>query len=159
VQDLQLIALAINLDYTWIRRNAARRIDRILVEAQFLDAFPMLSACCKDRVLSYHHPVVMSTSQLTWGPIPFRILDYWPNEPKFIKVFKNKWLQLTGLPFHKKLVKMRAPLKKWNWEIFGHIDQRIQSFQREMAKLDLIAQERELNEVEWHRRSALQSQL
>jgi len=81
------------------------------------------------------------------------------NEPSFIKVFKKEWVQLTGLPFHMKVVKMREPLRKWNREVFGHIDQKIKSFQKEMAKLDLKAQEFMLDEVEWHRRDALQSLL
>ena len=43
VQDLQLIDLAINLKYALVRRKAVSRIDRVLVEAQFLESFPMLS--------------------------------------------------------------------------------------------------------------------
>uniref|UniRef100_A0A7C9DIR8 Uncharacterized protein n=1 Tax=Opuntia streptacantha TaxID=393608 RepID=A0A7C9DIR8_OPUST len=58
-----------------------------------------------------------------------------------------------------KLKRMKAPLKKWNREVFGHIDLKISSFQKEITKLDLLAQERQLQECEWHRRSALQSQL
>ena len=119
----------------------------------------MLSTYCKDRAFSNHYSVVLSSSQLSWGPIPFRSLDCSLTEPSFIKVFKKEWVQLTGLPFHRKLVKMREPLRKWNREIFGHIDQKIKSFQKEWAKVDLKAQEFLLDELEWHRMEALQSQL
>ena len=55
IQDLQLIDMEINLKFTWLRRNAASRIDRILVEAEFLEAFPGLQAHCKDKILSLIH--------------------------------------------------------------------------------------------------------
>ena len=76
-----------------------------------------------------------------------------------MQVFRNEWLQLAGLPLDQKLKKMKDPLKKWNREVFGHIDLKIQSFQKELAHIDLLAQDRELLETEWHRRAALQSQL
>ena len=68
-------------------------------------------------------------------------------------------MQLTGLPLDQKLKKLKAPIRKWNREVFGHIDLKIQAFQKELTKLDLIAQDRELQEPEWHRRYAVQCQL
>ena len=135
------------MKYTWIRRNVASRIDKMLVEAQFMGAFPNMLAFCKDRLLSDHYPIVLSSSQLSWGLAPFRSLDCWLQKPSFIQVFKKEWLQLTGLPFNEKLKKLKASLKKWNREVFGHIDHRIQAFQVEMAKLDAQAQDCELQEI------------
>jgi len=76
-----------------------------------------------------------------------------------MQVFRQEWVQLADMPLVQKLKRMKAPLKKWNREVFGHIDQRIQAFQKELEKLDLLAQVRELQEMEWHRRAAVQSQL
>ena len=36
VQDLEAIDLEINQKYTWMRSNAASRIDRILVDAEIV---------------------------------------------------------------------------------------------------------------------------
>jgi len=66
-----------------MRRNAASRIDRAMIDTEFMEIFPGIKAYCKDRMLSDHHPLL----------------------------------------------------------------------------LDEQAQERELEEIEWHRRNALQTQL
>jgi len=98
IQDLQLIDMEINLKFTWLRRNAASRIHRMLVEAEFLEAFPGLQAYCKDRILSDHHPILLASNQVSWGPVPFRSLDGWLKEPSFMQVFKREWVQLAGIP-------------------------------------------------------------
>ena len=88
----------------------------MLVEAQFMETFPGIHAFRKDRMLSDHHPILLSSTQLSWGPTPFRSLDCWLQEPNFIHIFKKEWLQLSGLPLDKKLKEVKTPLKKWNRE-------------------------------------------
>ena len=76
---------------------------------------------------------------------------------KFCEIFEKEWVQLAGIPLDQKLKKLKAPLRKWNKEVFGHIDMKIQAFKKELVKIDEQAQERELEEIEWHRRNALQT--
>jgi len=159
IQDDQMIDMEINIKFTWMRNNAASRLDRMLISAEFMDKFPGSHAYCKERVLSDHYPIILAFYSAKWGPTPFRSLDCWLKEPSFVQVFKNEWQQLVGLPLEQKLKRMKAPLKKWNREVFGHIDSKIQSFQKELAQIDLLAQNRELQECDWQRRAALQSQL
>jgi len=64
IHDLQLIDVDINLKYPRMRRNIARRIDRMLVETQFMETFPNIHAFYKIRLLSYHYPILLSSSQL-----------------------------------------------------------------------------------------------
>jgi len=54
---------------------------------------------------------------------------------------------------------MKKPLKKWNKEIFGHIDTKIRSLQQEISKLDHVDQQLGLDETDSIRRKALQTQL
>ena len=159
IQDLSLIDLDINLKYTWMRSNAASRIDRALVDVELIQSFPGLRAYCKGRSFSDHHPIILAFSNVQWGPTPFRSLDCWLKDPGFIKVFQHEWIQLAGLSLDQKLKKIKAPLKKWNREVFGHIDNKIQAFQKELGRLDMVAQTRSLQETEWSRRMAVQSQL
>jgi len=107
IQDLQMIDMDINLKFTWMRRNAASRIDRILVGAEFMDSFPRLQAYCKDRLLSDHYPILLAFNAVSWGPQPFRSLDCWLKEPSFLQVFKKEWLQLTRIPLDQKLKKLK----------------------------------------------------
>jgi len=54
---------------------------------------------------------------------------------------------------------MKGPLRRWNREVFGHIALKIKVLSDEMLKVDHRAQLTELQDVDWHRREALQSQL
>ena len=45
-------------------------------------------------------------------------------------------VQLTCLSLEKKLKALRFPLRKWEKEVFGHIEHKIISFQTEITKLD-----------------------
>ena len=62
IQDLQLIDLEIEQKFTWMRKNAASRLDRILVTKEFVDKFQNIRVCCKSRMLSDHSPLVVFTS-------------------------------------------------------------------------------------------------
>jgi len=154
-----MVDLDINLKYTWMRINDASRIDKLLVDTEVIETLPGLRAYCKDRLFSDHHPIILALGNVEWRPLPFRSLDCWLKEPSFIQVFKYEWLQLAGLPLDQKLKKIKTPLKKWNRKVFGHIDLKIQTFQKELGKLDMLAQARALRDIEWNRRCAVQSQL
>jgi len=159
VFDLQLIDMDIGQSFTWIRRNAASRIDHILVDQAWMAYFPLSKAYCKGRSYSDHFPLLLSTAQGKWGPSPFRTLDCWLEEPSFMSTFKREWVHLSGLPLEKKLKMIKKPLKEWNRNTFGHIEQNINKFQREMDKIEREAQVRELQEEEWSRLDALRTQL
>jgi len=47
---------------------------------------------------------------------------------------------------------MKGPLRRWNRDVFRHIDSKIKVFKDELFKMDQRAQVTELLEVEWHRR-------
>jgi len=159
VFDLQLIDMDIGQNFTWFRRNAASRIDRIMVDKAWLDCFPLSKAYCQARGFSDHFPVILTSVQEDWGPIPFRTLDCWLEEPSFLNTFKKEWVKLSDLPLEKRLKLIKKPLKDWNRKSFGHIEQNIGKFQKEIDKLESVAQDRELQEEEWSRLEALRTQL
>jgi len=63
------------------------------------------------------------------------------------------------MALEQKLRRIKGPLRKWNREVFGHIDLKIKVLKDEMVKVDQKAQGLNLQEVDWHRREALQSHL
>jgi len=159
IQDLQLCDVELRQNFTWMRRSAASKIDRVFVDKEFFLTFPRLLAYCKNRMFSDHFPIVVGTSEIWWGPTPFRTLDCWLEEPSFLGTFKKEWVRLTGEPLEMKLKLLEKPLQKWNWEIFGHIDTKIWAFREELARLDDLAQTSELAHCEWFIREAIQTQL
>ena len=74
IQDLDLFYLDINQKYTWMRENAASRLDRIMVSKEVIERFQNLKVHCKERLLSDHFLVVLNTSRIIWGPV---LLDHW----------------------------------------------------------------------------------
>jgi len=110
-------------------------------------------------MFSYHFPIVFKSSVLKWSPTPFRTLDCWLEEPSFEKVFRKEWLQMEGKPLVSKLKLIKKPIKAWNKGVSGHIDSKLCSYQEAIRKLDKEAQSRTLDECDWVRMDALQSQL
>jgi len=86
VLDLQLIDMEIGQSFTWMWQNAASRIDQIMVQEELLRKFPDTKAFCKGRSFSDHYPIILVTTQIQWGPTPFRSLDVWLNEPSFLRI-------------------------------------------------------------------------
>jgi len=64
VQDLQLIDLEIDIQYTWMRKNSTSRIDRILVDKEVVLLFPKTKAYSRERAFSDHFPIVMASGLL-----------------------------------------------------------------------------------------------
>ena len=87
LSDLQLVDMDIGQNYTWFRKNAASRIDRVWVDKEILLKVPNGKVRCKGRLFSDHHPLVFTTEQVQWGPKPFRTIDSWLEEPSFMKTF------------------------------------------------------------------------
>jgi len=157
--DLQLVDMDIGQNFTWFRRNAASRIDRFWIDKEILLQVPNGNVKCKGRVFSDHHPLIFTTEHPPRGPIPFRSLDSWLEEPSFMKTFSKEWLQLTGKPLQQKLKLIKGPLKVWNKEVFGHIDTKITKFQADLQRLEMKAQENDLDDCDLSRMEALKSQL
>ena len=158
-QDLLLIDMNIDQQYTWLRKNSASKIDRILVDEEIIQSFPNSKAYCKDRMFSDHFPLVLNADASSRNHTPFRSLDCWLDEPSFEKVFRAEWLQLQGKSLESKLKQIKKPLRVWNKDVFGHIDLKISRFQEAIRELDKEAQSRSLIESEWCRLDALRTQL
>jgi len=157
--DLDAVDMNIGQNFTWYRKNAASRLDRFWIDKELLLKISSGSVHCKGRMFSDHHPLIFSSDQVEWGPSPFRTLDCWLEEPSFQKTFSLEWIQLAGLPLQEKLKLIKGPLKSWNKKVFGHIDNRISTFQAAIKVLEDKAQEGFLQESDNCRLEALSSQL
>lgn len=95
-----------------------------------------------------------------WGPKPFRFINAWTLHPQFLSVIKAAWLGtvVTGWAGYVILVKLRTlrwTLKKWNIEEFGNVSHSVKLAENELHNLDLMAESRELSEIEAGRRCEL----
>lgn len=65
--------------YTWYRPNgkAKSRLDRFLVSADWFNKCQDNCQFILQRNFSDHCPILLRSSNVVWGPKPFRVLDCW----------------------------------------------------------------------------------
>lgn len=93
-----------------------------------------------------------------WGPKPFRSLNVWFSHNKFKEFVDTEWHSLGNISGHMKLKAIRNPIKRWNKHTFGDIEHRIEVFQNQIQNLTHLGDQRDLDEVELARLSALNAE-
>ena len=76
-----------------------------------------------------------------WGPKPFRSLDVWLKEPGFKDMVKEKWKSYPRqgnnmFVFKVKMKCLKANLKRWNRDVFRHLESRKKKVLKEIEELD-----------------------
>ncbi|KAL8507118.1 hypothetical protein ACS0TY_017854 [Phlomoides rotata] len=114
--------------FTWYRPDGTckSKLDRILVNLEWITRWPNQVLKGLNRSLSDHCPIFMESARKDWGPRPFRFINAWVKHPKFKEFFEAKWsnYQVHGwaaFRLKEKLKRLRSDLKVWNREVFGVI--------------------------------------
>jgi len=76
-----------------------------------------------------------------WGPKPFRSIDVWLLDGDFKNLVKEKWnsYNVQGddtRRFKEKLKLLKADLKIWNKEVFGHLETTKSRILKDIEDLD-----------------------
>ncbi|MED6142875.1 DNA mismatch repair protein msh6 [Stylosanthes scabra] len=58
----------------------------------------------------------------------------------FKEVVKEEWSRLASIPCQEKLKRLKNPLRNWNKEKFGVIEQKITEIEREIQKVDELTE-------------------
>lgn len=90
-----------------------------------------------------------------WGMKPFKSLDVWLTDPRFKQLITQEWKNNIGMPAPHKLKLLKIPIKKWNKECFGNVDENIRRIENESKKIDIMGDGRDLNDEETSRFEAL----
>lgn len=160
IYNLQLIEIrAGNGKFTWFRGKSKSKLDRVLVQADWLVKIPSLRVTLLNRSVSDHCPVLTSDEMINWGPKPFRFLDCWLSHEGCLKVAKEAWLANSSLSIMDKLKGVKAQLKKWNLEEFGNIKFMISDCEQKIQRLDSLANNRDLSEDEMAERNKASADL
>lgn len=98
---------------------------------------------------SDHNPIVaQGIVNEEWGSKPFRLYNMWFNNPEFKKLLISQWKALENLPLHSKLKSLKHPIKQWSKKRYGELDYRIESLSKAHEKIQLMGEERCLNDME-----------
>ncbi|XP_072081146.1 uncharacterized protein [Arachis hypogaea] len=158
VQDMQLLDLPLNdRKFTWFRGRSCSRIDRVLVNIEWMEEFPDVRLKGGPRGLSDHCPLIVEDKRVGDGPRPFRSLDSWFTHDGFLSMVKNEWRNLGEAQFISKLKAMTGPLRIWHKNNFGGMDKRLKTLEEEIKKLDNMVSEGVYDGTMEARRKALVS--
>ncbi|CAN1152523.1 hypothetical protein LINPERHAP2_LOCUS18799, partial [Linum perenne] len=108
--------------FTWSCNCTLSRIDRALVNAEWIRSMPESSVLHLHKIKSDHRPIVLcpATQVVSSNCKPFRFLSAWMSHPSFDALVKNKWIAGTDLP--NALSAMSGDLKKWNKHTFAKLE-------------------------------------
>ncbi|XP_050281855.1 uncharacterized protein LOC126722746 [Quercus robur] len=116
--------------FTWSNdREVAlkARLDRFLFSADWEDKFPTVSQRRISRLCSDHFPIVLDGGSFQRGCMLFRFENMWLKDEGFVDRVWSWWdsYQVYGAPsfiLANKLKLLKNDLKKWNVEVFGHVE-------------------------------------
>ncbi|CAL5344813.1 unnamed protein product [Camellia sinensis] len=160
IDKLELVDMPmLGRQFTWCNAmdgDRWSRIDRFLIDPRWLEEFK-LKQWGLPRSISDHCPILLMEDERDWGPKPFRFINAWCLHPKFKTEVKNCWeaFQVSGwasFRLLKKLGNLKSHLKRWNCEVFGNIEEKLKKAEDELHEWDLIAEGRNLQDVEIKRR-------
>ncbi|CAN1136492.1 hypothetical protein LINPERHAP2_LOCUS9487 [Linum perenne] len=107
--------------FTWKWGAVNERLDRALINPEWLVAFPHTKVSNLFRIKSDHRAILADMGskerdKLVW---PFRFLAPWLSHSEFGSFLRDKWERGSDLPFQ--LANLTSDLRRWNKEVFGHI--------------------------------------
>ncbi|XP_018467689.2 uncharacterized protein LOC108839423 [Raphanus sativus] len=120
------------ISFTWSNSSVSKKLDRILCNEDWLEAFPESIAVFGKPGISDHSPCCTFLDQLKPPQKrPFRFFAHLNCHPDFRNLVKATW---NSLPFHgtrqlvvsKKLKEMKPIIRSFNKENFSEIEKRVQ---------------------------------
>ncbi|XP_070029459.1 uncharacterized protein [Nicotiana sylvestris] len=137
--------------YTWCNGRSPKyriwkRLDRALLNHEWLDIFPKTQVSHLSRVGSDHAPLLVTIEkQHGQKKRYFKFLNLWTEHPEFLEVVNNAWnKEVQGGPFwsfHLKMKNIVAALSMWSKDRIRDIFARTKELEQQV----LICEERCLN--------------
>nr|KAJ0187389.1 hypothetical protein LSAT_V11C900461260 [Lactuca sativa] len=131
------------------------KLDRFLVSLNSLNSWPNLNVTALPRVHSDHCAILLSASQLDFGPTPFRFYNSWLEDPDFAKILSNGWsvsncprrqLYLSPLSLvANKLKNLKEHIKIWRKEVIGRSKKELDELTTQINDIDLLAEKGLIN--------------
>ena len=159
IEDLELTDLpALGKKFTYFSSDGVTmsRIDRFLVSEGFIARWSLTSQWVGDRDISDHCMLWLISSRVNWGPKPFRFNNCWIEHKDFANLVKEVWGSpvVEGKKYFvlkEKMKKVKEKLKKWNKEVFGFRDLRIENIVKDLNVVETLAAEGGPPEVDQRR--------
>ncbi|KAL4279049.1 hypothetical protein GQ457_03G029200 [Hibiscus cannabinus] len=108
--------------FTWSRGNLSQRLDRCLCNVAWYNFFASSEVHHLLRLGSDHRPILLkSTSEHSERERrPFRYIVAWNDHEDFHRMLATNWS--PDKPFSENVSQFQDASRKWNREVFGHIE-------------------------------------
>ncbi|XP_076947481.1 uncharacterized protein LOC143619430 [Bidens hawaiensis] len=137
------------------------KIDRILVNQDFVDNWSDSSFSALPRYLSDHSPIILISDPLDFGPCPFKVFNSWMDSSEFEKVVIEACSDFVfvGPPdvfLAEKFKYIKFQLKQWARVRVVNDNERFEELKNELSIMDSLLEERPLlEEKDWVRTECL----
>lgn len=153
VESLRIVDFPLNeRKYTWKRGTSRNKIDRIMCDPIWLVEYPTIHLKGVSNMLPDHIALIFEVQNR--GYKPFRTINLQLKDKRFHELIQHELNALSTKPLNQKL-KLLDPIRRWNRDCFGSIDDKIKQHEVEIQKLDPIADTRNPDDVEHSRLIAL----
>ncbi|GAU32897.1 hypothetical protein TSUD_393180 [Trifolium subterraneum] len=134
IDAMELVDLPVlGKKFTWYNSDSTvmSRLDRFLLSEGFIELGGFTNQWVGDRDISDHCPIWLESSNLNWGPKPFKFNNCWLEHADFIPFVKATWesMDIRGKKafiVKQKMKRSKEALNKWNHEVFGIMDLNIE---------------------------------
>ncbi|KAJ9567980.1 hypothetical protein OSB04_003946 [Centaurea solstitialis] len=136
--------------FTWMNSSCTKlsKLDRFLVNSEFVDIWASTSSFALPRCLSDHCPIILDSNFIDFGPTPFKLFNSWLNNPEFAEVVKEKWT--VNKPefdtfskiekLSRKLRYLKTHIKEWIAKTRKASDEEVSSLKHKICAIDLLAE-------------------
>jgi len=130
--------------YTWSNNNPNNpiweRLDRIMVNHEFVKKFPETYIAHQTQLLSDHSPIIICSKEHTKMASSFKFLSMWTTHSDCESIIAETWaVEVISSPLYKlqiKLKMLKEKLKIWNKNIFENIFDKIKEAEQGIRHLE-----------------------
>ncbi|XP_058759231.1 uncharacterized protein LOC131632499 [Vicia villosa] len=129
--------------FSWINRScrAMSRFDRLFLSDKFIVDWKVEGQSIGERDVSDHAQIWIKDNKRNWGPKPFRFNNLWFDHDSFFNFVELEWKKMSvkgrgDYCLVEKLKVLKGYIAKWNKDVFGWIDLKIDNAGKEMNFLD-----------------------
>lgn len=132
-------------NFTWCNnqrggRRIWQRLDRFLCNGAAMAQFPELVVNHLPRIISDHAPILVSLARPVKYRPRFIFQRMWLDHPNFLSVVAQVWGEKVqgscSFRVEEKPRRLKSKLKCWNWQVFGHIRNKLEQLKQLQTDLE-----------------------
>ncbi|XP_070054082.1 uncharacterized protein [Nicotiana tomentosiformis] len=125
--------------FTWTNNHVYSRIDRAVLNSEWMSKMPVFDVVVMDPYFSDHSPLCLEFADGPRTVKSFKFFNHLAEHSEFLSVIKKAWkLQGDGSTMNRvwmKLKQVKCELKKLNSSQYSGVDQRVKAIRHQLMEL------------------------